>query len=293
VVRREEAGGRDWVQVIVTALPGIAAVVALVFASLTIRATDEQLTQSEQQVGLDQSRQITDRFDAAIHDLGSPGAVVELGGIYALQRIMRDSRRDQPAVVEVLTAYVRGHAISVFSRAFKPPAPAVSVQAALSVLAARNPAYDGAASVNLSFLYLRGADLAGASLQRADLAGANLENADLARANLSGANLASAAVFDKAITRAVLVGARLGSAGVYLGCWRLYALMAGADLPYQDIRSHGCSGLSAALLRGASLRYANLRGADLAGADLRNADMTSAELRGADLAHADLQGAQR
>jgi hypothetical protein len=87
----------------VAALPGLAAVVALVFTSLAIRETDAQLKITEQ-------GQITDRYNAAITNLGSSSVDVRLGGIYALQRMMQDSPRDQPTVVAVLCAFVRDHA---------------------------------------------------------------------------------------------------------------------------------------------------------------------------------------
>ncbi|WP_371621563.1 hypothetical protein OG245_00620 [Streptomyces sp. NBC_01116] len=40
--------------------------------------------------------QITDRYTAAVGNLGEDKMDVRLGGIYALERIMQDSRRDQP-----------------------------------------------------------------------------------------------------------------------------------------------------------------------------------------------------
>src|SRR5690348_1317833 len=69
---------RDWIQISVTALPGLAAVIALIFTSLSIRATGAQLQIAEQ-------GQITDRYNAAITNLGSPSVDVRFGGIYALQ----------------------------------------------------------------------------------------------------------------------------------------------------------------------------------------------------------------
>jgi hypothetical protein len=42
--------------------------------------------------------------------LGSDKLDVRLGGIYALERIAKDSSADRPTITEVLTAYVRGHA---------------------------------------------------------------------------------------------------------------------------------------------------------------------------------------
>jgi hypothetical protein len=55
--------------------------------------------------------QITERYTRAIDQLGSNKDLeIRLGGIYALERIARDSARDHWTVMEVLTAYVRQHA---------------------------------------------------------------------------------------------------------------------------------------------------------------------------------------
>jgi hypothetical protein len=53
--------------------------------------------------------QITERYTKAIEQLGSDKLDVRLGGIYALERIAKDSKRDHPTVVEVLSAFVREH----------------------------------------------------------------------------------------------------------------------------------------------------------------------------------------
>ena len=53
---------------------------------------------------------ITDRYTKAVEQLGSDKIEVRLGGIYALERLMRDSSTDQPTIVEVLAAYIRRHA---------------------------------------------------------------------------------------------------------------------------------------------------------------------------------------
>jgi hypothetical protein len=66
---------------------------------------------------LDLSRegQITDRFTKAIEQLGASDAAgqpkleVRLGGIYALERIARDSERDYWVIINLLTTYVREH----------------------------------------------------------------------------------------------------------------------------------------------------------------------------------------
>jgi hypothetical protein len=54
--------------------------------------------------------QITDRYTKAVDQLGSDHLDVRVGGIYALERIARDSPPDRATIEEVLTAYVRDHA---------------------------------------------------------------------------------------------------------------------------------------------------------------------------------------
>ena len=93
-------------------LPGLAALVALLFTWMSVGQTNKDLQISEQ-------GQITTRFNAAITNLGSASLDVRLGGIYALQRIMQDSSRDQRTVVSVLSAFVRRHA-PVPVNGFKP-----------------------------------------------------------------------------------------------------------------------------------------------------------------------------
>ena len=54
--------------------------------------------------------QITERFTKAIDQLGSEKLEVKLGGIYALERIARDSEKDHWTIMEVLTAFLRENA---------------------------------------------------------------------------------------------------------------------------------------------------------------------------------------
>ncbi|GAA4611895.1 hypothetical protein GCM10023195_50640 [Actinoallomurus liliacearum] len=53
--------------------------------------------------------QITDRYTKAIEQLGSDKLDVRLGGIYALERLVRDSARDNHTVYDVLAAFLREH----------------------------------------------------------------------------------------------------------------------------------------------------------------------------------------
>ena len=263
-----EKKSRDWIQISVAALPGLAAVIALAFTWQSINATNVQLQITEQ-------GQITDRYNAAITNLGSPAADVRLGGIYALQRIMRDSPRDQPTVVAVLCAFVRDHVAlppGSASAAWKPtkkdPA-ATDVEAALTVVGQRNTAHDGDSTVvDLSNSDLRGADLADDNLDGADLTGAHLDGADLGGVDLRAAHLTSAHLTGAHLTGAHLTGAIVNDAD-----------LTGALLPFADLTD-------------ATLDMTTLRGADLTGAIVNDALLNGADLRGAHLEDAELDHAQ-
>ena len=58
---------------------------------------------------LSREGQVTDRYTKAIEQLGSDKLDVRIGGIYALERVARDSAKDHPTIMEVLTAFIREH----------------------------------------------------------------------------------------------------------------------------------------------------------------------------------------
>jgi hypothetical protein len=64
--------------------------------------------------------QVTNRYTDAITQLGSDKLDVRIGGIYALERIARDSARDHPTITEVLAAFIREHS----REQWPPPHPA-------------------------------------------------------------------------------------------------------------------------------------------------------------------------
>ena len=202
---------RDWVQVTVTALPGLAAVIALMFSYLAVKATGAQLQITEQ-------GQITDRYNAAITSLGSASTDTRIGCIYALQRIMQDSSRDQSTVIAVLCAYIRDHAPigTAGPRSSTPSHPGTDVQAALTVIGGRPFAHEHPAVIDLDHTQLAGAvlngDFTGADLDGARLIGADLTRATLAHAHLIGADLARAYLDNADLTGADLSGAHLTGA---------------------------------------------------------------------------------
>ncbi len=166
---------------------------ALVYTSASVRAGQEQLRLAER-------GQTTERYSRAVEQLGHTALDVRVGGIYALERIMRDSSQDQPMILEVLEAFIRVHSATrgrppaierVTAEQLLPAAPA-DIQAALNVIRRRDHNRDAGHIIDLSYTKLFGADLSGAYLVGAEMEGADLTGAKFFRSNLSKAHLLSA-----------------------------------------------------------------------------------------------------
>jgi uncharacterized protein YjbI with pentapeptide repeats len=269
---------RDWVAITASSLPGLAAVVALIFTALTVQATKGQLQATQQQLTVTELGQITDRYNAAVTNLGSSSVDIRLGGIYALQHVMQDDPLYQPTVVAVLCAFARGQIVPG-------SAPLPDIQAALTVVGTRSSGNDGSTTVvDLDHAQLAGAQLesvyfAGADVADARLPGADLDNADLTGANLSGANLSGAELDAARLHRANLTCADL-----------TLASPTGADLSGADLSGANLTAtiLADVSLKGASFSGANLTGAILAGDDASGVYFATAVLTGADLSGANL-----
>jgi hypothetical protein len=115
-IAAENALRTNHIQIITTivqSLGGIAVLTGIYFAWANLRNT--QRTQAET-LRLTNEGQITERFTKAIDQLGAtdnqgqPRLELRLGGIYALERIARESKEDHWPIMEVLTTYVRVHA---------------------------------------------------------------------------------------------------------------------------------------------------------------------------------------
>lgn len=234
------------------------------------------------------SAQVTDRFARATDQLGSQQQPARIGGIYALERIARESPELARTVMEMLTTFVRerapgprdlgGNRLRVTPRLpFFPQAdevrPTQDVQAALWVLG-RNPWVPGAQdrpssarphrlprTLDLSHTDLRGADMVdfrrySESVLIVDLRGAHLGGAVLTSANLKGA---------------ILRGANLS--GAYLHS----ADLSGANLIGADLTN---ARLSLANLERAELDLAKLSGADMGDAKVSRANQLSPDQLG-------------
>jgi uncharacterized protein YjbI with pentapeptide repeats len=250
---------------------------------------------------LSREGQVTDRYTKAVEQLGSKELDVRIGGVYALERIARDSAKDHPTVMEVLTAFIRMHSREPWS----PPDPGSpaqersirpDVQAAVTVVRRRDAKRD-IQPIDLAGADLTGVTLTGADLPRADLTGANLTGANLTDADLHHATLHHADLTGADLTDADLTGANLPRAVL------TDATLPRADLPRADLTNADLTNavlhhanltdavLDGANLDGANLASANLAGAHFDGADLTNATLTLAVLAGAVLPQANLTGA--
>lgn len=232
-----------------TCLQGLAGLLVIIGAAATW-----------QQVQIARDGQNTDRFNRAIEQLGNKSVDVRIGGIYALERLARNSEEDRRMVQMVLGGYIRRRAPWLVGSPGGPdhPTPTVEerriwlrmnagdVQAALGALG-RRPASRDAPRLFLS---------------RVDLRSVRLEDAEL-----------SSASFHSNLSGAVLRGSRLKD----------------SDLTDADLRQ---ADLSRVALNGASLRGALLADADLSGADLRGADLCKADMRARGLGDANLTGAR-
>ncbi|MCX4967124.1 hypothetical protein OHA98_20475 [Streptomyces sp. NBC_00654] len=106
----------DWarrIELFTVVVAAVVAVVGLWYSNVQTRQANKQAQQATAQArddrALAKEGQITDRYTAAVGNLGEDKVDVRLGGIYALQRIMQDSHRDQPTIANVLTTYIRTH----------------------------------------------------------------------------------------------------------------------------------------------------------------------------------------
>jgi uncharacterized protein YjbI with pentapeptide repeats len=275
-----------------TLLQGLAGAVVAVGLSLTWR-----------QIRVNQEGQITERFNKAIDHLGSDKLDLRLGGIYALERIARNSKDDRDTIAEILSAFVRqrspwppsqpGQYRDDFTIERQPELRrrAGDVQAVLTVLGRGGFTRQGTLRLDLAGVDLRRAVLHDAHLEGANLVRAHLEGAYLVNVHLDGAFLISAHLVvanlhdvhlkDADLTRADLKGANLRDAGLQ-----------GANFSHADLKSAMFvnADLEGANLRNADLKGAILRGAGLQGADLDSADLQRADLRGARLSRANLSG---
>lgn len=173
--------------------------------------TARRIKASEEQVRISEEGHITERFTRAVEQLGNRYMAIRLGGIYALERIARDSPKDHWTVMEVLTAYIRenrpvregGAADSDNGGA--PSKLPTDIQTILSVIGRREQGRESEDQrLDLSNCDLAGADLTNAQFEGAYFIRTRFEDASLVLAHLEGASFWGAN-----LDGAVLDGARV------------------------------------------------------------------------------------
>lgn len=273
---------------------------------------------------------VTERFTSALDQLASENENVQIGGIYALERIGHDSERDRKTIVSILrsnllrtdpitTGAKSGQlrrtkdvqaALTIAIIRLRHPGERDELESLLSdemLLEAADLSGTYAAEGSFDRMYLiqtsfRGGDYRRASFQLAILYRANFSEAKLERANFRKADL-EGAVFRKADVRgARFVGAELDGAD-----FRLAMMDGRTSFREADLSKTIFEGVSLkhvifneaklhqtdfrrAILHGANFRDTDLEGARFQGANLRNAIFDGANLTGANFEKANVQG---
>ena len=286
----------EYRKTIIQFIGGIAIALGLYFTWRRIKAMEDSVRVSEE-------GQITDRFSKAIEQLGSVGEdklAIRLGGIYALERIAKDSAKDHGPVMEVLTAFVRSYRPALSPKTIKHQKGRSKeniedetqndhtrqrskienqkqilpqdIRSILTVIERRikdfNKSKVDLSGVKFKRIELPFINLSGTFLREADLSWANLRESNLCRANLYLCNLSGTNFFE--------------------------AYLYEADLRRANLQEANLSGaiLEKAKLGGANLKGVNFRGADLRGANLNLTDLTRANLWKANLHGANFNSAK-
>lgn len=297
-----------------TIVAGAAGLYGLSLAARRTAALDAQADVAQAQRALAEQAQITERFTKAVEQLGHENMAVRLGGVYALERIAKDSERDFDTIMETLAAFVRDRAPwpprgmdvetaeAIGPEGLSPPP--IDVVATLTVLARaipldhhlRNPGDPmriDLRTTNLCGLDLPNAQFAGFRFDNAHLDGAFLRGGNLKKASLQEACLKGALLWDTDLESATMSGAHLGQARLGSTC------LNGADLSDANLEGAILFGsrlenahLFAAQLAGAALSGARLNGADLAYANFKEAYLSRTNFEGANVTEANFEDAR-
>ncbi|MER5197771.1 pentapeptide repeat-containing protein [Streptomyces sp. NPDC002755] len=236
-------------------------------AELTRESLRQSETNAARQADISREGQVTERYVAAIHLIASENTTEQLGGIYSLERIMRDSVKDHNTVVEVLAAFIRQHAKPSPDNTYSGD----PVQAALDVLA-RRPEREEPFEIDLRRVTLSGCTITTADLRNANLYKAQLTDVVFKECNLSFSNMSEAALlrcrFSKCkMARVELDHATVTETSFFSGEARE---LSAASTVFTACR-FGHVDLEQAYLESATFHHTSFRRANLAGADFGDA----------------------
>jgi hypothetical protein len=243
-------------QTLAQIIGGIIILGGLFFTYSTYRLNTKQLELGTNQQKLNEEGQITDRFTKAVELIGSQEVEVRTAGLYALERISKDSQKDYWTIMEIVSAFVRekSHNFGVVNQASDSGQRSQStssknrqrenvasdIKAALTILGTRNGLDPVGKKINLKK----------ANLQNIDLSDLNFSNTDFSDADLSDAILS-----ETKLINAVLVGTTLKGAMISDN-----TDLTGADLSSADLRGASLSGVKVTELK---FEDTDFRGTDL------------------------------
>jgi pentapeptide repeat protein len=146
------------------------------------------------QLQISREGQITDRFTKAVDQVGSSNVDVRIGGLYALERIARNSAADRNAIQFLLGAFVRTHMAWPVGAPGGPRHPTPVVDEQLPWMRVRLPISRRPMGVlgrlppsrDETVISLSRVDLRSIALRDARLSGSRFRYANLARSVLGG-----------------------------------------------------------------------------------------------------------
>lgn len=250
--------------------------------------TNKRTHAAEQTADLIEKGQIQERFKNAIDQLGSDKETVNLGAIYTLHHIAKDSEELRKSVFDILCSYIRE--TTSYPEYQENDNPSIKIQSVLNLL------FNDANEKKIYKHFqadLHNAYLTNANLGSANLSKANLKKADLVVANLEGANLEGAHLEESILQGTCFINANLSGAS-FDDADMNDSQFCGANLKDAFLESTRLEGafFDNANLEGISLYGSNLKGAILAGANMKGANLEGARFEGADLRVTNLVGAQ-
>jgi hypothetical protein len=210
------------------ALIGLGALAAFLNYRVASESLRQAALQNERTYELSRRELATDRFTKAIEQLGSTELAVRVGGIYALEQLALESRRDVAPrsryhymIIEILTGFLRDQTPDPSRREDMEGTPQslkADLQAAATVIGRRDVSHDPEGfRLDLRGVPLDNVDFADAKLQRAIFTGAQLKGAEFGDAQLQetifqdaklqNANFAFAKLQDTAFNNAEVQGA--------------------------------------------------------------------------------------
>ncbi len=282
---------------------GLVLLIGLYFTAENLRTAQESAQnnslQAQEALKQSQEGQITERFTKSIEHLGNDKLEIRLGGIYALERIARDSDKDYSQIIEILITFIRENAplnvseekISLNTKEGYEHKLRTDIQAIMTVLGRRSKTWtikDGIeGTLNLSRV-----NLEGINLNKANFEGTNFYGTNLKWAVINGYFKSS--VFTQANLDFASVGGDFQSCNFnnvslkeadFRNTKLQHSSFSSANLEKTSFYESDCreAVFDNANLKGASFKNANLQKVILLNANLEGVDFTNTHLEGANL----------